>query len=412
MTGVRPLRVALPTSTFLPSLGGVEVGLHNIASRLASRGHQPCVMAPASNVAALRREGRSFAYRLIAFPPKTLTLTQHAPGFACWALARYFGWLQARHRFDVWHGTVGYPVGTALARFAGGRVANLVRCAGDDIQTLPEIGYGMRLDPRKDQQIRTWLPRADRLVAISQSVADEYRALGVDPSRIAHIPNGVELARFRTDIDRAAIRRAHGLPADRFLFLSVGRSHPKKGFSDLVRAAAVLSRLTAAPFVVAIAGKGTEALSEEAAAAGVAEFVRPLGPVAGGPADSFAALRMPPDALVALYRSADAFVFPSHIETFGIALVEAMAAGLPIVTTDAPGCRDIVAGGRWGDVVPVGADDALAAAMARLIEDPDHAARLAEKARERACDFDWDAVVDRYIDTYRALIADHASVPV
>jgi len=399
----RPLTVGMPTSTFLPALGGVEVGLHNIASRLSARGHRPIVLAPAHNIHALRDQRRHLPYALAAFPPKMMTLVHHWPALGSRAISAWLAGFDRWRGIDAWHGTVGFPTGVGLIRHAAGRRPHLVRCAGDDIQTAPEIGYGMRLDPRIDALVREWLPRADILVAITESVAQEYAALGVPPDRVRRIPNGVDLERFVAPVDRAAIRRQHGIPEEAHMFLAVGRNHPKKGYSDLLDAARLLAADGHRNFTVVIAGAATGELAGEAEARGVSAHVRLLGPV-GRPslADG---LRFPGDELVTLYRAADTFVFPSHIETFGIALVEAMAAGLPVITTDGPGCRDIVNGGRWGEMVPVGNSAALAAAMRATTDRPEELAARADLSRERAQDFSWDRIVDQYIELYRETLS-------
>ena len=72
---------------------------------------------------------------------------------------------------------MGYPTGVALVHFARRRpgLAYLIRCAGEDIQRLPQIGYGARLDPAIDQIVRRLLPKSRMLVAISDTVAEEYQ---------------------------------------------------------------------------------------------------------------------------------------------------------------------------------------------------------------------------------------------
>lgn len=399
-----PLTVGMPISSFLPSLGGAEVGLHNIASRLVARGHTPVVVAPAPHCRGLRETGWSLPYTIESFPPKVWGVLRHAPALGYAILDRTFARLDRRHGIDVWHGTVGYPTGTALIHYAGTHARpHLVRCAGEDIQRDPEIGYGMRLNPRIDAQIGSWLPRADRLVAITESVAAEYRTLGVPEARIARIPNGVDIARFAATPDRAAVRTRYGIDPGAFLFLCVGRNHPKKNFAGLLRAFAALAA-EGVDATLAFVGAGVQELAATAEALGIAESVRLIDPpramTQGGTAPA-----LPADELVALYRSADAFVFPSLIETFGIVLVEAMAAGLPVITTDGPGCRDIVRRDIDGLTVPAGDADALARAMRTLREDPALHEKLAAASRARAEAFSWETVTDSYVALYRELIA-------
>ena len=118
--------------------------------------------------------------------------------------------------------------------------------------------------------------------------------------------------------------------------------------------------------------------------------------------------QLPAPALVELYKASDAFVLPALIETFGIVLIEAMAAGLPVVTTDAPGCRDVIREGRDGMMVPHGDTDALARAMERLLNEPSLRHDYAARAAARAAEFDWDSVVGRYVALYERLVGEAA----
>jgi glycosyltransferase involved in cell wall biosynthesis len=118
---------------------------------------------------------------------------------------------------------------------------------------------------------------------------------------------------------------------------------------------------------------------------------------------------MPPDQLVALYLAADAFVLSSLLEGFSSALVEAMAAGLPLVVTDAPGIRGVVAHDREALMVPVVSPAALAGAMQRIIDDVPLRERLSAAARAGAVPYGWPTVVESYVDLYRELIASRAT---
>ena len=396
------LNVGLPTSSFLPSIGGAEVGLHNIATRLQARGHRPVVVAPWPHVRALRKVSWSLPYPVVAFPPKVWGVLRSCPDAGYFILDRFFEHVRRKFEIEVWHGTIGYPVGAALSHYCTGRdTPCLVRCAGEDIQVDQEIGYGMRLDPRVDTQLRTWLPKADRLVAITQSVAEEYRGIGIADEQIAPIPNGVDLERFEAAPNRSAVRKAYGISPDEFLFLSVGRNHAKKNFASLVTA---LAQADLAKSALAFVGQGVSDLAPQVRALGLEDRVHLIETVYGGGVTTDR-LRLPSDGLVALYRSADSFVFPSRLETFGIVLVEAMAAGLPVITTDAPGCRDVVRAGRDG--LSVAPDDiaGLAAAMRQVRDDDAVRAKLSAAGLARARDFSWDSVTDRYVALYREMIA-------
>ncbi len=402
----RSRTIAMPISSFLPNLGGAEVGLHNIACRLVERGQRPVVMAPAPHVERLRQRGWRLPYAVEALPPKAWSLLRRAPLIGFHRLDRYFARMQARYRFDCWHCTMGYPAGVALVHFARRRddVRYLIRCVGEDIQRDTEIGYGARLDPRVDRVVRDLLPQAQMLIAISDSVAAEYRSIGVAEARIRHVPNGVDITRFDGALDRRAVRARHGLDPDAFLFLGVGRNHPKKNHGGLIEAAARLAAETDRPFQLLIVGDGAPDLKAQVEGRGLSGRVRLVGQIGGADAAD-GVPRLPADGLVEIYRAADAFVFPSLIETFGIAIVEAMAAGLPVIVGDSPGCRDVVREGRDGIMVPPRDPAALAAAMSMIMSDDGARRDYATKAAARAREFSWDRVVDAYAALYDELAA-------
>ena len=132
---------------------------------------------------------------------------------------------------DVWHGTVGYPVGVALTRFGSNKVPHLIRCAGDDIQIDRQLNYGMRINPKVDRLVKKWLPQADAVVANTASMQQEYEKICIDRSKILQIPNGVNLERFKKSKTPVSIREKYNLPLDTFLFLTVGRNHAKRALA-------------------------------------------------------------------------------------------------------------------------------------------------------------------------------------
>jgi len=404
--GERPLIVGMPTSTFLPALGGAEVGLHNIALRLIARGHRPVIFCPRPHWRRLKALGWHLPYVVEPFPPKIFGLFLRAPMLGYAILDQVYEGFRRRFGIDVWHGTVGYPTGVSLVHYATKRnIPHLVRCAGDDIQVNEAIGYGMRRDPRVDAQVRHWLPQADRLVAITDSVEAEYHALSIPQDRIARLPNGVDVEAFAGAVDQAAVRRRLGLREDAFLWLAVGRNHPKKDFPTAVRALALL-RGQGRACQLAVIGRQASELAPLVGELGLIEDVRLIDGIGETTATGDAPLQFPAHGLIEAYRAADGFAFPSLMETFGIVLVEAMAAGLPVVTTDAPGCRDVVRGGQDAEMVPPGEPEALAARMAAIMADGALRNDLRRRALLRARDFSWETIVDRYIALYRDILAE------
>lgn len=395
-------RIALLISSFLPNLGGMEVGLHNIAIRLKKRGYIPVVIAPYSHVKKLKTLGWNLPYKVEASPPKLWSILQLWPKIGFKITNLYLSYLQWKYEFSFWHVTMGYPAGCAMVHFAeakGDKVKYLIRCAGEDIQRAPDIGYGMRLDPMLDKVIRHYLCKASKLVAITDSVYDEYLKVGVADEAIYRVPNGITLERFKNQPSRKETRGEYGIRDQDFLILSVGRNHPKKNFISLIEAAEKLKNSGLKNFKVCIVGKGCSNLAKDVKERQLSNYVILVEEI-GTHSQKMATLDFPSDELISLYQSSDIFVFPSLTETFGIAIVEAMAAGLPVIVGDSDGCRDIVGKGDWGVMVEPRNSTALAKEIKALIESPELRRSWQEKSCQRALEFDWDNVVDQYINLY------------
>ena len=114
---------------------------------------------------------------------------------------------------------------------------------------------------------------------------------------------------------------------------------------------------------------------------------------------------MPNEQVPSYLAACEVFVSPAvGQESFGIALVEAMAAGLPVVATDIPGFREVVSDGTEGLLVPPRDPEALAAGLVRVLTEPGLAARLGEAGRTHARTFDWPIVVERLEELYHRAI--------
>ena len=194
-------------------------------------------------------------------------------------------------------------------------------------------------------------------VAVSRAVADRLADWGVPEHRVRVIPNGVGAARYRQPAPvraatRQAVRAELGLPQDAFVFGGVGRLVPGKRFDILVDALALMP--PGAPEArLLLVGDGSEraALERRARTAGVADRV-----VFAGERDDV------PDLLTAM----DALAAPSTVETFGLALLEALAAGLPVRWSSGPALAELPAGAAPGARHTLSRPDAYAAELQGL----------------------------------------------
>lgn len=334
--------------------GGMEMSLVQTSARLRARGHRVVPLcAPGSSIESrLREEG---------FEPQVADLWGKAHPRQAWRLSR----LVARLGVDLVHCDWSRDLFTLVPALLPHRKVPLV------LHKHVGVLSGKRL----------WVhhglyARVDRVIAISEVIHRNFVAMHpIDPRKVATIHNGVDARRFRPDpAARARLRAEFGYREDHVVVGIVGRVTPSKGHREFLEMAALLSgsHPQARFLIVGEATRGEEqegqAIIDGIAAAGLGGVVR----VTGFRADV-------PDLLSAM----DIFAFPSHNEAFGLALVEAMATGLPTVSSDCDGVPDIVVEGVTGLMVPAKDGARLAAAAARLLDDPALRAACGRAARER-----------------------------
>ena len=195
--------------------------------------------------------------------------------------------------------------------------------------------------------------------------------LGVDRSRLSCIPNGVDTQRFRPGERSAALRRELiGDATDNAALVGfVGRLSPEKGPEVFVRAALMLrERLPSARFVIVGDGPLRETMRTLAEQYRLADRLH------------FAGVR---DDMTEVYRAFDLAVSTSHSEAMPLAIMEALASGVPVVATRVGGVPDLIEHGGCGWLCEPGNFDSVAARIAALIEHPAERQRMARRARER-----------------------------
>lgn len=265
--------------------------------------------------------------------------------------------------------------------------------------------------PQRETTERRLAQEVDLVVATCRDEVSELRAAGSPPHRVQVVPCGVDVARFAAEPGAERVAAVAGSlgPGCRTRLLSVGRLVPRKGIEAAIRA---LEFLPDAELVVAGGPAAHDLdgdqeavrLQKVAVELGLSDRVRLVG-------------RVSPDDLPALLHSADALLATPWYEPFGIAVLEAMAAGLPVVATAVGGMLDTVRDGVSGRLVPVDArgrvaPEHLAAAVASVVTDPGVARRMgaagSRRARER---YDWARVAAATEGAYAQLLQAAPVVP-
>jgi phosphatidylinositol alpha-mannosyltransferase len=350
--------------------GGVQVHVRELAEGLRRRGHEMRVVAPGAAAALdpwVRIVGRP-----IRVPYRgTVAPISFSPG--AWRRIR-----SAMRSFDAEVVHVHEPLTPStsmlVALAAGVPVVATFHAYLDRSRLMELAGPALRRVSR----------RIDAGIAVSEAAAEFLRRAIAIPVEI--VPNGVDVGRFAHPV-----APARGLPDGRKI-LWVNRLDPQKGFGVLLEAFQRLpSSFDDVRLVVVGDGKDRDELRS------LPELVRlrvlHLGTVAH-------------DLLPAYHAAANLSVSAAvGQESFGIVLVEAMAAGLPVICTDIPGYREVVRDGIDGLLVPPNDPAALADAIAKVLSDRELASSLAEAGRVRAAEFSWDAVLPRLEAVYERVIA-------
>lgn len=281
------------------------------------------------------------------------------------------------------------------ASFVAVPAAMLARCRNRIVTAHNHVLY--RDMSRATRGLYTLVERflsrhTSRIIAVSGSLADEViGGYGVDADRVVTIHNGIDLEPFLAHVDRAPVRARYGIPEDAFVFGLAARFAPQKAMDVLVQAAVpVLERTPNAWLLLAGDGPLLEEVSRIAARSAVADRI--LFP--GFETD-----------VRGLLAALDVYVTSALSEGLPLATIEAMATGLPVVSTRAGGTPEIVADGETGLLAPPGDAQALGEAMARLVREPALRVSMAEAGRRRAVEcFGEAGMLNRIAAVYREVL--------
>jgi len=385
-------RVLFLTESFHPVLGGGERHIRALGRGLARTG-TPVTVVTRRGEEAWPAEETFEGMHVVRVPPP-------GPGRAGkYRMVRHA--MAALHRlrrgYDVLivRGTrvLGLP-GIVAARAAGKRVILQPEVNGEmsgEVYTWGQPFAGTALDRavRAGTGVRNlFLRDADAFVAMSRLIREEFLAAGVPAGKIAHIPHGVDTARFHpaSTAERRAARARLGLPADACVIAYTGRLLRGKGLEDLLAAFAKVAAEVPSAYLLIVGSGAGQALSVE-------EDLRAIVVREGLGARVTFTGRL--DDVSEALRAADVFAFPSVFEALGISLIEAAATGLPAVGARTGGIVDVIEDGASGWLVDPGDVAALAARLRALVVDAAARARLGARGR---------AIAEARFDEGRALV--------
>jgi glycosyltransferase involved in cell wall biosynthesis len=274
--------------------------------------------------------------------------------------------------------------------------ANIVGRLAGKAARVPVIVSGIRVAEKRGS-LRLWIDRAtdwmvSRHICVSQDVAAFSAARGGLPiDKIRVIPNGVD-ARAFAEAEPADLRQ-FGIPPGSRTLLFVGRLDPQKGpFVLMAAARELLPRHSDLHLLLVGDGPLAENLRKWVAMETFSDRIH------------FAGRRTDVPSLM---RAANLFVLPSLWEGLPNVVLEAMAAGVPVVASRVEGISDLLTDDRTGLVVPPNSAPDLIAAIGRILADPQHAHQMGHSAQQYVrTEFAWDGIVEKYVSVYGQFLAE------
>jgi glycosyltransferase involved in cell wall biosynthesis len=393
------MRIGMLSWEYPPRIvGGIARHVEELSGALVRRGHEVHVFTAdhpdagehevVGGVHVHRARGGEMSAPTTDFVPWVLHL-----GFA---LARMALQTQKLVPFDLFHAHDWLVV----------QAANLLKKSLD----LPIVGTVHATEAGRNQGIHHALSRyiaqqewfltfeSYQVVVCSSTMYHEVQGQFAVPDDKMHlVPNGIDASKFHFDFaERRAFRRRYALDFEKII-LFVGRMVPEKGAQFLLEAAPrIIAKYPEAKFLIVGRGGFVDELKARAAALRLGHKCLFTGYVDD-------------DTLVRLYRIADVFAAPSLYEPFGIVALEGMAAGVPVVASDAGGLWEIVEHDVTGITTYAGNVESLAWGILQVLTRPEHAASLVQNASARVERvFNWDRIAERTEAVYDRVLRDRS----
>jgi D-inositol-3-phosphate glycosyltransferase len=288
-------------------------------------------------------------------------------------------------------------VAVKIARKLGLPVA--VHSHGGDILTVDSIGYGAGLNRRRKARSAYALAHADVVIAQSESVRRSIAASGLASAAVHVVPQATFAQQAET-IAFADTRRGLGLTEDDFVIMTVGRNEPVKRIDLLFQSLVLLRDSGRRIKCLCVGPRGN--LDDLVRRHGLDGTVTVVGPIPK--AGLFGPGEAPPlPQLVNLYRAADLYVSVSHVESFGMAGLDALACGTPVLVSGRHGIAELLDPGNSGFVVEDETPARLAAAIGGLSEDPGQLRRRRGDIIDSVRHLTWDNTAGWLRDLFGSL---------
>jgi len=405
----RANKVCIFTETYYPEIGGGERQAQSLSEALIDYGFQAFVLTRRSHP-SFKRVEQLRGIKVYRLPPSGSARAKKW----CLLLTSLPALIQLRRQFDLIFVSgfriIGVPavlVTKLLRKVCILKADSLGEMSGDYfLAGLAKTGLG-----RSSLPFRITLPlrnallkQADIFVAISEEIATELVTNGIDPNNIKIIPNSVDTNRFHpvSFHEKLELRRKLGLPSEGKIFIFTGRLVTYKGLPLLLRVWKEIHCIHPDINLLIVGDGGFDIhncevdLKEYVRKNELSDCIRFIGSVHN---------------VHEYLQASDVFVFPTENEAFGISLIEAMACGLPCISTTVGGLKDILEHLQNGLVVEAGDFQQLYLALERLITDSTLAVRLGEAGRQTVEErYSMEIISQKYMNLFQKLASQNGKV--
>lgn len=380
------MRIAHLTDCYLPRLGGIESQVHGLAVRQRAAGHEVAVLTATAGAGGAGHGAVDVVdgvpvHRLAIRLPFGLPVNPWAP--------RDVRAILLAGRYDAVHVHAG-----VVSPFAYDAARVALDLGLPTVLTWHCMLGWTETPGRWWERLRHWSDRPMALTAVSDVAAQPIRRVLGPQAVVAVLPNGVDVDAWSPGASIGSIGSAEWVPGSAVAVVSAMRLVRRKRPIPLLR---IMSRVRSqvpdsVPLTLTILGDGAAAplLRAEIRRLGLGSWVELTG-------------RVGRDRLAEVYRTADLYVAPARLESFGIAALEGRAAGLPVVGRSDSGVREFVQDGVDG--LLAGSDEGMVAAIVRLVTDHQLRQRISRHNHDVAPLADWAHVVRRADEEYARAVA-------
>jgi len=369
--------------TCYPTYGGSGAVATELGLELARRGHEVHFIAYASPFRLRGFAERVTFHEVVA---ADYPLFEHSPYALALAVKQHE--VALREELELMH--VHYAIPHAATAWLAKQMLKKER----DLKVVTTLhGTDITLvgqDPSYHTITRFSIEESDAVTAVSAYLRDEtYRAFGCVDCEVHVIPNFISPVEYHPP-NGGSCRSALAPPAHKIL-VHVSNFRPVKRLRDVIRVFAGVRRSMPATLVLVGDGPDRDTAQQEADRLKLGHDVRFFGKV---------------DQVAEVLRGSDLFLLPSETESFGLAALEAMACGVPVIATAVGGLPEVVIHGETGMLAPVGAIDTMAAEATAILADPARHARMRAAAARRALEFSTERIVPQYEALYQSVTSE------